>query len=54
MTTQPQDPAQPKEKIGVYVCHCGSNIAGIVDVAEVREWAGQRLSGRASGSPGVA
>lgn len=46
MTTQPQDPAQPKEKIGVYVCHCGSNIAGIVDVAEVREWAGQRLAGR--------
>ena len=25
-------------KIGVYVCHCGSNIAGRVDVAEVAEW----------------
>lgn len=23
-------------KIGVYICHCGSNIAGIVDVNEVR------------------
>ena len=22
-------------RIGVYVCHCGSNIAGTVDVAEV-------------------
>jgi len=29
------------EKIGVYVCHCGSNIAGVVDVAEVARWAGQ-------------
>jgi len=23
------------ERIGVYVCHCGSNIAGVVDVEEV-------------------
>ncbi len=27
-------------KIGVYVCHCGSNIAGTVDVAAVAQWAG--------------
>ena len=26
-------------KIGVYVCHCGNNIAGTVDVAEVARWA---------------
>ncbi len=26
-------------KIGVYVCHCGSNIAGKVDVVRVSEWA---------------
>ena len=26
-------------KIGVYVCHCGSNIAGVVDVAQVSAWA---------------
>jgi heterodisulfide reductase subunit A len=32
-------------KIGVYVCHCGSNIAGVVDVAQVAEWA--------AGLPGV-
>jgi heterodisulfide reductase subunit A len=31
-------------RVGVYVCHCGSNIAGTVDVAEVREWAEQRLA----------
>jgi heterodisulfide reductase subunit A2 len=28
------------EKIGVYVCHCGSNIAGKIDVKEVAEAAG--------------
>jgi len=26
-------------KIGVYVCHCGANIAGTVDVAQVTEYA---------------
>ncbi len=31
------------EKIGVYVCHCGSNIAGIVDVEEVARWAAEEL-----------
>jgi len=34
------------EKIGVYVCHCGSNIAGIVDVAEVSRWAAEQLKDR--------
>jgi heterodisulfide reductase subunit A len=34
------------EKIGVYVCHCGSNIAGTVDVAEVAKWAAERLKHR--------
>jgi len=28
------------ERVGVYVCHCGSNIAGVVDVAEITRWAG--------------
>ena len=27
-------------KIGVYVCHCGANIAGALDVAKVTEYAG--------------
>ena len=26
-------------KIGVYICHCGSNIAGVVDVEQVTEFA---------------
>jgi heterodisulfide reductase subunit A len=34
------------EKIGVYVCHCGSNIAGTVDVAEVAKWAAEKLQHR--------
>jgi heterodisulfide reductase subunit A2 len=32
------------EKIGVYVCHCGSNIAGIVDVEDVARWAQENLA----------
>jgi heterodisulfide reductase subunit A len=32
-----------QEKIGVYVCHCGTNIAGTVDVEEVARWAGEEL-----------
>lgn len=31
------------EKVGVYICHCGSNIAGMVDVEEVAQWAGENL-----------
>jgi heterodisulfide reductase subunit A len=26
-------------RVGVYVCHCGSNIAGVVDVVDVTRWA---------------
>jgi heterodisulfide reductase subunit A len=35
-----------KEKIGVYVCHCGSNIAGTVDVEDVAKWAAGSLADR--------
>jgi heterodisulfide reductase subunit A len=31
------------EKVGVYICHCGSNIAGVVDVEQVSKWAGEEL-----------
>jgi heterodisulfide reductase subunit A len=31
------------EKVGVYICHCGSNIAGMVDVEDVARWAGKNL-----------
>ena len=27
-------------RIGVYVCHCGSNIAGVIDVESLANWAG--------------
>jgi heterodisulfide reductase subunit A len=33
-------------RIGVYVCHCGTNIAGTVDVEEVRDWVAEKLKGR--------
>ena len=36
-------PAEGEIRIGVYVCHCGSNIAGVVDVVEVARWAGETL-----------
>jgi heterodisulfide reductase subunit A len=34
---------KPEEelRIGVYICHCGSNIAGVIPPAEVAEWASQ-------------
>src|SRR5512140_398212 len=32
-----------KPKIGVYVCHCGTNISGVVNVESVRDWAEQHL-----------
>jgi heterodisulfide reductase subunit A len=33
------------ERVGVYICHCGSNIAGKVDVAGLAKWAGESLEG---------
>jgi len=46
MTAEIQPESNGMEKIGVYVCHCGSNIAGTVDVADVAKWAGKKLKGR--------
>ena len=34
-----------ESRIGIYVCHCGSNIAGVVDCADVAAY-GQTLPGR--------
>ena len=31
------------ERVGVYVCHCGSNIAGMVDCEAVAKWAGENV-----------
>lgn len=33
-----------EERVGVYVCHCGSNIASMVDVEEVAVWAKSHLA----------
>jgi heterodisulfide reductase subunit A len=35
-----------KERVGVYVCHCGSNIAGVVDIEAVRAWVEENLKDR--------
>lgn len=34
------------QRIGVYVCHCGSNINGMVDCENTARWAGERLKAR--------
>ena len=31
--------SRERPRIGVYVCHCGTNIAGIVDVRAIVEFA---------------
>ena len=35
------------EKVGVYICHCGTNIAGTIDVEDVSVWAGDSAGKRA-------
>jgi len=39
------NPNNEEMRIGVYICHCGSNIAGVITPAEVADWA--------AGLPGV-
>ncbi len=34
-----EDHSQEEPRIGVFVCHCGTNIAGVVDVKSVAEYA---------------
>jgi len=36
---EPKAPADTTPRIGVFICHCGSNIGGIVDVPAVVEYA---------------
>jgi heterodisulfide reductase subunit A len=43
---QPDRGTQGTVRIGVYICHCGTNIAGVIDAAA--------LAGYAAGLPGVA
>jgi heterodisulfide reductase subunit A len=42
----PQHATDDGERIGVYVCHCGTNIAGVVDVEQVAQWAADQLKHR--------
>ena len=39
MKTPVGGPAQSDARVGVYVCHCGTNIAGMVDVEAVSNYA---------------
>ncbi len=39
MSEQANDPNNEELRIGVYVCHCGSNIAGVIDPKEVVQFA---------------
>ena len=33
-----------KPRVGVFVCHCGTNIAGVVDVKDVAKYAGEKIN----------
>jgi len=37
--TDTKSPPSLEEKVGVYVCHCGTNISKVVDVEDVAKWA---------------
>ncbi len=39
MTSSTRAPTQCPPRVGVYVCHCGKNIAGMVDVEKVTQFA---------------
>jgi heterodisulfide reductase subunit A len=43
MSKEQNQPQSDRERVGVYVCHCGSNIAGVVDVEDVAVWAKEEL-----------
>ena len=44
MSKEQNQPQNDKERVGVYICHCGSNIAGVVDVEDVAVWAKEELA----------
>jgi heterodisulfide reductase subunit A len=46
MSAAEMDPKKSPERVGVYVCHCGTNIAGVVNVEELSQWAGEKLKDR--------
>ena len=46
MAEQNKPERDGQERIGVYVCHCGTNIAGVVDVESVAKFAAGDLKDR--------
>ncbi|MDD5747553.1 MAG: hydrogenase iron-sulfur subunit [Actinomycetota bacterium] len=36
---KPTEPEKAEPRVGVFICHCGANIAGFLDVEEVAEYA---------------
>jgi heterodisulfide reductase subunit A2 len=45
LTTEPvypleRDVSEEEPRVGVFVCHCGNNIAGVIDVENVADYAG--------------
>ena len=43
MSAEQKQPQADKERVGVYVCHCGSNISAVVDVEDVAMWTKDEL-----------
>ena len=43
MSAEQKQSPDDKERVGVYVCHCGSNISAMVDVQDVAVWAKDEL-----------
>ena len=43
MSAEQKQPPADQERVGVYVCHCGSNIASMVDVEDVAVWTKEEL-----------
>jgi heterodisulfide reductase subunit A len=46
MSEQNPPEAEGNQRIGVYVCHCGTNISAMVDVEDVATWSAQALKER--------
>jgi len=36
--TPEEEPIDPSPRVGVFVCHCGTNIAGVVDISQVVDY----------------
>lgn len=45
-STTPDGTNSRPARIGVYICHCGTNIAGVIDVEALARWAAEHLKAR--------